>query len=1385
MASRAVYGVQRLRGLGIISRRATRTQLTTLQCQPGRQYARRSPAMLRNAQLLGVRSLATVTTHPPIRHAPANASSSRESLRLPNSPFVNWTLFPDFKSLREQCTPEKLVPVFSELVAELEREFAQRETRMGPSWSASLELVEDVEDALEKAFGVVQHLNGVKNSPALREALEEIQPMIVKLSLRMNQSQAKYEALQGLKQSAEWTSLDAAQQRIVDLTLHDMTLAGVGLPDGTPEKKRYNEIKERLSQLSTKFSNNVLDATKAFQLVIKDRSELEGCSDDVLRILAGNTQRRSLCETADWQHGPWCVTLDYPTMGPVMMSAQNRDLREQIYRANITKASQGDVNNESLINEILALKQEEASLLGFPNYAALSLSSKMAHDLPTVNSLLDELFRSSLSKGEVDMKQLTAFARDHLEIKGPIQPWDTAYVSEQYRKHLFRYSEEAIAQYFPFPHVMQGLFDVAKEVFGIDVCQASPEEMRQEGITTWHDDVTVYKVMESGKIRAWFYGDFYSRPEEKRGGAWMDLVTTRRVSADGSVRLPVAYLICNQPQPSAPGEPSLMKFRDVETLFHEFGHCLQHMMTVVDYPQASGIKGIEWDFVEVASQFMENFCSEPEWIHRLAKHQKTGEPMPQDMVDSITQSKTFLAGLAMLRQLHFSKVDLELHAHFKTQGSTSDKSVFDIDHDIAKRTPFIPRLAADRFLCSFNHIFGGGYSAGYYSYKWSETYSADAYAAFEEARDQKGVQGISEQGRKYRETILALGGATNPREARFPAKQEFEKKTLKVAYGLVLTYNLYSNALRARTLFFELQKVFENPSAGLLLQGPTGADEDTLYLCRATRKKTVRVEFNLLPRLKEEFLYIQRSLIAKLEDPETLFKPLNIVDKHQLEFKSPSVPQLLLDIDIEYNLKFLQTLILAHLKTPHETAAQNRDAPLLAIAGDVQKVTAVAISQWHTRDVYVIYCRMDDNKMDSYPPAIHCRKVVLEFIKYKGFLPLVHAIAKLVQHYHWTPKRFWDLQMDTSQQRDFWANVFATAEEAEVRNAGADIYHQRNYMYNLMGKGRYPSVRLVWCFDHAEEALKDLIFDLNSEIDITLFLRRWMPKRIQPPETMDKVMHRIPFTIRYMKATRGWPNWYSQIVHDTLDQRWEGFAVVIPCRDHTQKDIVALDVPMNDAFPMQKAYACQGFLDHTGNDTFRQDCSIMQIRINVIDDVLVLRGFHDEDFVNDEFLLLLLGEDHLFDGDDLRSTRLVSSEYTARGTLSNLGHIAVDRGRIAFAYYGFETFDNLSFALAIRFVTFDKVHSLVILFTGWLRRFGLFGWGSHRCDTGGKIEFGWFGSPMNSLPSSVPNGAYMQEAEGIKRTDRNHLLNSESFEDLVSLLQKVQNSEARQEDKSR
>ncbi|KAJ1984632.1 hypothetical protein H4R34_000535 [Dimargaris verticillata] len=670
--------------------------------------------------------------------------------------------FPRF----DQLNPADIEPALDLLLTRIDKEFSQREKALSPTWAGTFGQVEDLMMALEKAFGLVVHLHNVRNSPEVRAALQAIQPRVVEINLRIQQSNALYDALAQLRQtSTEFDALTAVQQRVLDKQILAMKLSGVSLQPGSAPHRRFTEIAQRLSSLSNTFSNHVLDATKAFQLLVTDKQRLDGCSSQLLSLLARNAQSQGHPEaTAD--HGPWLVTLDFPVYGPFMQTCADRELRHQAYHAFITRASQGEVDNTTPMQEILQLRQESARLLGYTSYAELSLQSKMAPSVDAVNQLLETLHEAAWPCARREHATLTQFAHDHLAFDGPIQPWDLAYVGEQYKKQQLQFTDDQFAQYFPFPKVLQGMFSLVEQLFAVRV-----EEVHQVGALTpsiWNSEVRLFRVQDatSGQTLAYFYGDFYSRPAEKNGGAWADICTTRNFDPQSqSYRVPIAYLVCNQTAP-LPGEPSLMKFRDVLTLFHEFGHCLQHMLTTVNEPQASGLNGIEWDFVEVASQFMENFCYEPQWLALIAEHYQTKVPMPPAMVKALQHERTFLQGLATLRQLHFGMVDMALHQNYgRSTPSAAVQTPFDVDQRIAERTTLLPRDPNNRALCSFSHIFAGGYAAGYYSYKWSEVYSADAYAAVTQAKPTAhSPTNATDMCQRYRNTVLSLGGGTAPRD---------------------------------------------------------------------------------------------------------------------------------------------------------------------------------------------------------------------------------------------------------------------------------------------------------------------------------------------------------------------------------------------------------------------------------------------------------------------------------------------------------------------------------------------------------------------------------------------------------------------------------------------
>jgi len=636
------------------------------------------------------------------------------------------------------------------LLAELSEELSRVEAQAAPTWQALVEPIERITDRLAAVWGVAGHLMAVKNSDELRRAYESMQPEVVGFSIRLAQSRPLYDGLKALQQGDAFSRLDATQRRIIELLLRDAELSGVGLEG--PARERFNAIQTKLAALGTQFSNHVLDATKAFALTLRQREEVEGLPPSTLE-LAAQSARAAGEKEATAQVGPWRITLDAPSFVPFLEHSRRRELRERLYRAYITRACEGSLDNTPLIARILRLRREEAVLLGYETYAGLSLASKMAPDVEAVERLLEELRSASFAAAERELEELRGRAAEGgAPEAGELQHWDVPFWAERLREKRYAYSEEELRPYFPLPRVLTGLFELARRLFGIEIAAADGET------PVWHEDVHFFRVRgEAGEELAAFYLDPYSRPAEKRGGAWMDecVGRSRLLAQPGqAVRLPVAYLICNQ-TPPIDGKPSLMSFYEVETLFHEFGHTLQHMLTRVDYGLASGIRNVEWDAVELASQFMENWCYERATLLGLSGHVETGASLPEELFEKIRAARTYRAGSLMLRQLYFSFLDLELHQTFDPDGS-SDCS--EVQGRVAERTTVLPPLAEDRFLCSFGHIFGGGYAAGYYSYKWAEVLSADAFAAFEEV-GLEDERALAQVGGRFRDTVLTLGGS--------------------------------------------------------------------------------------------------------------------------------------------------------------------------------------------------------------------------------------------------------------------------------------------------------------------------------------------------------------------------------------------------------------------------------------------------------------------------------------------------------------------------------------------------------------------------------------------------------------------------------------------------
>jgi oligopeptidase A len=676
--------------------------------------------------------------------------------------------FPEIK-------PEQVVPAITELLAEANTALTQLEANIIPTWAGLVEPLDQIVEKISWSWSIVGHLMGVQNSPELRAAHEQMQPQIVEFWMRLGQSKALYDGYKTIQTSPEWnaTSLaknrpagtggfktsvaifDPSQTRIIEAAIRDMELSGVGLT-GAP-KQRFNEIQLELAELSNKFSNNVLDATKAYSLTLTKPDEIAGLPVSLLGQ-AAQAARAAGHEAATPTDGPWVITLDAPSYIPFMQHSQRRDLREQVYKAQVSRAAVGEYNNLANIDRILELRREMSNILGFANFAELSLASKMAPNVAAVKTLLESLRGASFEAAKQDLEDLRAFAiSQNATEANDLKHWDLAFWSERLREAKFDFNAEELRPYFPLEQVLSGLFNLAHKLFGITITAADGQA------PVWHPDVRYFQVAnEQQQPIAYFYLDAYSRPAEKRGGAWMaDCISRSRITDhNGStIRLPVAYLTCNQ-TPPVDGKPSLMTFGEVETLFHEFGHGLQHMLTTVDFVGASGISNVEWDAVELPSQFMENWCYDRPTLLSLGKHYETGEPLPEHYFQKILAARTFMSGSGMLRQIHFSWLDLELHSRYVPGGS---ESIADVRNRLAKISMVIPPLPEDNFLCAFGHIFAGGYAAGYYSYKWAEVLSADAFAAFEDA-GLDDADAISTTGRRFRDTVLSLGGSKHPME---------------------------------------------------------------------------------------------------------------------------------------------------------------------------------------------------------------------------------------------------------------------------------------------------------------------------------------------------------------------------------------------------------------------------------------------------------------------------------------------------------------------------------------------------------------------------------------------------------------------------------------------
>ncbi|ASI25222.1 oligopeptidase A [Aeromonas salmonicida subsp. salmonicida] len=656
-----------------------------------------------------------------------------------NNPLLTMDSLPPFS----QIQPEQVQAAVTQAIADCKQKItdvlAQRDSH---TWDSLIAPLEEVNDRLARVWSPVSHLNSVLNSEALRAAHDACLPLLSEFQTYVGQHEGLYQAYLGLFESDDFPRLDGAQRKEIQNTLRDFRLSGIGLP--AEAQQRYGEIQARLSELASRFSNNVLDATQGWTKLVSDEAELAGLPQSVLAAA------RQLAEQKGQQG--WLFTLDIPSYLPVMMYADNRELRAELYEAFTTRASDqgpnaGKWDNSAIMTELLSLRRELAQLLGFGNYAELSLATKMAEKTEQVVGFLTDLAAKSLPQGKAELEEIRTFAAEH-HGQRELAAWDLPYYAEKLKQHKFSISDEQLRPYFPANKVVKGLFEVVKRVFGIKVRE-------RLGIDTWHPDVRFYDIFDAeDELRGSFYLDLYAR-EHKQGGAWMDVCLGRRYRQDGSLQKPVAYLTCNFNGP-VDGKPALFTHDEVVTLFHEFGHGIHHMLTQIDVAGVAGINGVAWDAVELPSQFLENWCWESEALAFISGHHETGEPLPADLLEKMLTARNFQAAMQMLRQLEFALFDFRLHQEFDPANPDQIPTLLaEVRSQVAVMTP----PAFNRFQHSFSHIFAGGYAAGYYSYKWAEVLSADAFSRFEE-------EGIFNPatGQSFLKNILEKGGSKEPME---------------------------------------------------------------------------------------------------------------------------------------------------------------------------------------------------------------------------------------------------------------------------------------------------------------------------------------------------------------------------------------------------------------------------------------------------------------------------------------------------------------------------------------------------------------------------------------------------------------------------------------------
>ena len=655
-----------------------------------------------------------------------------------NNPLLATSTLPPFSKIKPEYVESAIDKIIADNRAGLE---SLLNDKMEPDWESLVQPLEEMDDRLNRVWSPIRHMNSVANSEELREAYNKCLPKLSDYGTEMGQNKRLYEAYKAIAENEGYSSLDTAQKKTIQNALRDFHLSGVDLTD--EKKQRFKEITQRLSELSAKFEENILDATQAWGKQCLNKSDLEGLPDSALDMASQTAQQR--------EKEGWFLTLEFPSYHAVITYANDRSLREEIYKAYSTRASDQsghpDWDNSLIMEEMLALRHEVAQLLGFNDYVERSLATKMAESPGQVMDFLVGLADKSRPQAQQEMQELSRFAKGVLGIN-EVHAWDIAYISEKMKGAYYDLSQEDLKPYFPVDRVVAGLFKLVQRLYGITVKE-------KKDVDTWHPDVQFYEIFDTnGELRAKFYFDLYARPK-KRGGAWMDECISRMRKAEG-IQIPVAYMTCNSTPPVG-DKPALFTHNEVITLFHEFGHGLHHMLTRIDRPSVSGISGVEWDAVELPSQFMENWCWEREALDLFAEHYETHEKLPEALYQKLIDSKNFQIAMQMARQLEFSLFDLRIHHEYRPERGARIQEILD---KVRKQVAVIIPPKFNRFQHGFSHIFGGGYAAGYYSYKWAEVLSADAYARFEE-------EGLFDKkvGEDFLYNIIEVGGSRDAMES--------------------------------------------------------------------------------------------------------------------------------------------------------------------------------------------------------------------------------------------------------------------------------------------------------------------------------------------------------------------------------------------------------------------------------------------------------------------------------------------------------------------------------------------------------------------------------------------------------------------------------------------